>query len=165
MAGTNQGDPSKVTTRLFPELKFGCSGKIVRFSVDVVNRRGQQSPKIQIWRPNATQLQNTYYKTGLDVPIVDSGEVCLHHERNNGGIFRCTLNDAYRVSVRPGDILGLELPPEIDNDFDIIFTDQRTENYVFEGNLASPANLTEADRVMNQTMPLINFTVMLGKTK
>ena len=60
---------------------------------------------------------------------------------------------------------GLELPSETDNDFDIIFTDQRTENYVFEGSLASPANLTEADRVTNHTMPSINFTVMIGKTK
>jgi hypothetical protein len=135
----------------------------VRFAVDVVNRNGQQSPKIQIWRPNDTQLQNIYYKTGREIPIVNIGssEVCLRRERNNGGVFRCTLNDAYQVSVQPGDILGLELPPEIDDDFDIIFTEQGPENYVFEGSLTSPANLSEASTVTNH-MPQINFTVMLG---
>ena len=104
-----------------------------------------------------------YYKTGRDIPIVDSNEVCLR-DRIGGQVFRCTLNEAYQVSVQPGDILGLELPPEIDDDFDIFFTEHGPENYVFEGSLTSPANLSEADRVTNH-MPQINFTVMLGKTK
>jgi hypothetical protein len=136
----------------------------VRFAVDIVNRNGGQSPKIQIWRPNGTQLQTIYYKSGQEVPIVDSSEVCLRRRRNNGRVFRCTLNEAYQVSVRPGDILGLELPSEIDDDFDIIFTEPEPgpENYVFEGSLTSPANLSEASTVTNH-MPQINFTVMLGK--
>jgi hypothetical protein len=164
VVGINLGDPNEITTRLFPELKFGCSGKIVRFMVDVVHRNGQQSPKIQIWRPNDTQLQNIYYKTGQEVPIVDSIDVCLRSLRSNDGVFRCTLNDAYQVSVQPGDILGLELPSEIDDNFDIVFTEHGPENYMFEGSLTSPANLSEHSTVTNY-MPQINFTVMLGKKK
>ena len=135
----------------------------MRFSVAVSDRSGQQSPKIQIWRQNDTQLQNIYYKTGQDIPILDSIDVCLR-DRIGGQVFRCTLNEAYRVSVQPGDILGLELPPESDDDLDIFFTEYGPENYVFEGSLASPANLSEADTVTNH-MPQINFTVMLGKIK
>ena len=135
----------------------------MRFAVAVLERGGQQSPKIQIWRQNDTQLQNIYCKTGLDIPIFDSIDVCLR-DRIGGQVFRCTLNKAYQVSVQPGDILGLELPPEIDDDLDIFFTEYGPENYVFEGSLTSPANLAEANRVTNH-MPQINFTVMLGKTK
>jgi hypothetical protein len=160
--GINLGDSNKTTTRLFPELKFGCSGKIVRFAVavTVVNGNGGKNPKIQIWRPNDTEF---YYKPGRDIPIVDSMDVCLR-DRFGGQIFRCTLNDTYQVAVQPGDILGLEIPSEIDDDFNIIFTEQEPDNYmyVFEGNLTSPANLSEASTVTNH-MPQINFTVMLGK--
>ena len=151
-----------MTTRLFPELKFGCSGKIVRFTVAVVNRSGQQKPKIQIWRLNDTQLSDTYFKSGLDIPIVNNSAVCLRHQRSDR-IFRCTLNEAYQVSVQPGDILGLELPPEIDDDFDIYFTEPGPENYVVEGRLTSTANLSEASRITSH-MPQINFTVILGTT-
>ena len=45
---------SPVTTRLFPELKFGCFGTIVRFTAAVRDASGQQDPKIQIWREDKT---------------------------------------------------------------------------------------------------------------
>ena len=160
--GISQGNTNNVTTRLFPELKFGCSGKIVRFTVAVVNGSGQQKPKIQIWQLNDTQLSDTYFKSGLDIPIVDNSAVCLRHRRSDR-IFRCTLNEAYQVPVQPGDILGLELPPKINDNFDIYFIETGPLNYVFEGSLTSTANLSEASRVTSH-MPQINFTVMLGNT-
>ncbi len=83
--GSGQGDPNKVTTRLFPEMRFGCSGNIVRFTVAVVNRNGQQSPKIQIWRVNNSEF-DVYYKIGPDIPIVDGSPTCLRDELG-GGIF------------------------------------------------------------------------------
>lgn len=131
----------------------------MRFTVAVSDRSGQQSPKIQIWRPNDTE-PGIYYKPGPDIPIVDSSAVCLRH-RIGGRVFRCTLNETFQVSVQPGDILGLELPPETDNDFDIYFMEQGLENYVFEDRLTSTANLSEANRVTSH-IPQINFTVMLG---
>ena len=151
-----------MTTRLFPELKFGCSGKIVRFTVALMSRSGQQNPKIQIWRLNDTQLSDTYYKSGLDIPIVDNSAVCRRH-RLSSGIFRCTLNEAYQVPVQPGNILGLELPPKINDNFDIYFIEPGPLNYVFEGSLTSTANLSEASRVTSH-MPQINFIVVLGTT-
>ena len=124
-----------------------------------MDRNGQQSPRFQIWRASDTQ-PGVYYKPGLDVLIFDDSPVCLR-DRLDGEIFRCTLNEAFQVSVQPGDILGLELPPEIDDDFDIYYIEQGPENYVFEGRLTSTANLSEANRVTSH-MPQINFTVMLG---
>ena len=155
--GSAQGDPNNVTTRLFPELRFGCSGSIVRFTVAVVNRNGQQSPKIQLWRANNSDV---YYKIGPDIPIVDRSPTCLRDELG-GGIFRCTLNKAFQVSVQPGDILGLELPPENDVDFDIYFTDEGPVNYVFEERLASTVNLSETNRSTSH-VPQISFVVMIG---
>ena len=132
----------------------------MRFTVAVVDRSGQQSPIIQVWRPNDTQSPGIYYKTGPDIPIFERNPTCLRR-RLNGGIFRCTLNKDFQVSVQPGDILGLELPPEIDDDFDIYFTEQGPINYVFEDRLTSSANLSDANRVTSH-MPQINFTVILG---
>ena len=157
--GSGQGDPNKVTTRLFPEMRFGCSGNIVRFTVAVVNRNKQQSPKIQTWRVNNSEF-DVYYKIGPDIPIVDRSPTCLRDELG-GGIFRCTLNKAFQVSVQPGDILGLELPPENDVNFDIYFTDEGPVTYVFEERLASAVNLSEANSNITH-MPQINFVVLLG---
>ena len=159
--GSGQGDTNQVTTRLFPELRFGCNGNIVRFTAALVDRTtGQQSPKIQIWRPNDTQ-PCVYYKPGPDITIVRGTSVCLR-ERLSRRIFRCTLKEAFQVPVRPGDILGLELPPENDDDLDIFFTDKGPVNYVFEERLVSITNLSEAKKFTSH-LPQINFVVVLGK--
>ena len=138
----------------------------MRFTVAVVDRNGQQRPKLQIWRPigDCHTESNVYYKPGLDISIFRSSPMCLRG-RLNGGIFRCTLNETYQnlMSVQPGDILGIELPPENDTDFDVYFTERGPENYVFEESLVSTVNLSEADRVTLH-MPQINFTVMLGNS-
>ena len=135
----------------------------MRFTVAVVDRNGQQRPKLQIWRPISDTESNVYYKPGPDTSIFERSPMCLRG-RLNGGIFRCTLNETYQnlMSVQPGDILGLELPPEDDTDFDIYFTEQGPENYVFEESLASSVNLSEAN-IVTLHMPQINFMVMLGK--
>ena len=161
--GSGQGDPNSVTTRLFPDLRFGCSGNIVRFAVAAVNRNGQQSPRIQVWRPNDTE-PDIYYKSEPDISIFQSSSILCLRSRLSGGIFRCTLNEDFQVSVQPGDILGLELPQEIDDDFGIYFTEQGPENYIFEERLTSMVNISEANQVTSHT-PQINFTVILGNIK
>ena len=158
--GSTQGDLNKMTTRLFPDLKFGCSGSIVQYMVAVINRSGQQSVKLQIWRESDTQL-GIYYKSGPDIPIGFNSTVCPFRQLVE--VFQCVLNEDFQVSVQPGDILGLELPPEIDTNVDIYFTEPGPDNYVFEGRLTSTANLSEASRVTSH-MPQINFTVILGNS-
>ena len=158
--GSGLGDSTKVTTRLFPDLRFGCSGTIVRIVVAVVNRDGRQSPKIQIWRKSKTE-SGIYYRHGPDIPVVRDSSVCIRH-RLGGGLFRCTLNETLQVSVQPGDILGLELPPENDDDFDIYFKSGGPWNYVFEEQLDCSVDISEALNQSND-VPQINFAVMLGK--
>ena len=158
--GSGRGD-NEVTTRLFPDMRFGCSGTIVRLIAAVVDRNGQQVPKVQIWRENNTQ-PGVYYKAGPDIPVFEDSSICVRH-RLSSGIFRCTLNESAQVSVQPGDILGLELPPTNDDDFDIYFVSGGPMNYVFEEQLKSAIiNISEAHSITND-LPQITLLVMLGK--
>ena len=130
-------------------------------TVALVNRRGQKSPKIQIWRESKIQT-GVYDRHGHAIPVVANDSVCVHHNYDSGDdIFRCTLNETYQVSVQPGDILGLELPPENDNDYVIYFKDGGPLNYVFDGHLNSTTNISEATHQSND-LPQINLVVMLG---
>ena len=166
---SSRGDEEKVTTRLFPSMTFGCNGKIVRVTAAVVNRRGTQSPMIQIWRKNLTQ-PGVYFRPNpvSGIPLAEDGKVCLRHQ-HRGGVFRCTLNDTYQVHVQPGDILGIELPPTNDDDLDLEFetqpnggVDVSTVSYVFEGKLDSVVNVGQALR--NSTdQPLVTLLVTLGR--
>ena len=153
-----------MTTILFPNVSFGCAGKIVRMKVaSSRNRNKQKSPKVQIWRKNETQPgAHMYYKPGLDIPIVKDNSVCARASYS-GGIFRCTLNERFQVSIQPGDILGLELPPNSDIYFsNFTLTEGQTlVNYEFEGKLNATVNTFQAAHRRNG-LPQINLLVILG---
>ena len=76
------------------------------------------------------------------------------------GVFQCTLKEAFRVEVQAGDILGLELPPTDDQDFEVHFTNTSggPVNYVFRGQILSTAKLAERDSEVNN-QPQINITL------
>ena len=149
-----------MTTWLFPNLTFECTGTIVRMIVAVVNLSsgGQQFPKIQIWRANKTQT-GIYYRQDPDIPVIDHEDrsVCIRARVTDEKIFRCTLNEDFQVSVQPGDFLGLELT----QNNDIYFETGGPLNYVFEGQLNSTVNFSEAVRQSNDR-PQINLVVILG---
>ena len=149
-----------MTTQLFPNLRFGCNGTIVRLTVAVGVNNGQQSPKVQIWRENVIHSDRLYYKPGPDILI--SNSACEDFTLSEG-IFQCTLSESARVSVQPGDILGLEIPPTNDDDYKVLFTTSGgSETNVFQRQLSSTVNLSEADSVTN-SLPQITFLVTLGK--
>lgn len=161
---SSQGNRNKATTRLFPNLKFGCHGKIVRVRAAVVNRNGEQMPMVQIWRENWTH-SGLFFKPGSDIPLVANTSVCARH-RLSGGIFRCTLTEAFQVSVQPEDILGLELPPTKDVDFDIKFTTSEglgTMSYIFGETLGSAVHISQAVVNDSNATPQISILVILGK--
>ena len=160
-AGEGQGISNTVTTQLFPNLTFGCNGTIVRLTVAVGVKNGKQGPKIQVWRENETSSGQVFYRPGPDVLI--SNSACEEFTLNNG-IFQCTLSESARVSVHPGDILGLEIPPTNDDDYEILFatSDGSGNNYVFQHRLTSTVDLSEADDITNNLVPQITFLVTLG---
>ena len=165
---SGQGAENKVTTRLYPNLRFGCKGRVVRLIVAVVEREnGQQIPKLQIWRQNQTDPAS-YFKTTFDIPVINDRSVCSNRDLN-GGIFRCSLNEAYQAPVQPGDILGIELPPSNDVNLDIEFKTSETTFspvYMFEGRLDSTVNISEGSNSSNGSdqlkVPQISLLVTLG---
>ena len=161
MGESGQGITDNFTTRLFPDMTFGCNGTIVRVIIAVKNRHGRQQlyPKVQIWREDETQT-GIYYRQGADIQIIDDNPMCLDDQRD-GEIFRCTLNESFQISVQPGDILGLELPPENLVEFDIYFKPGGALNCIFEGKLNSTANISEA-ACQSYDLPQINLVVILG---
>ena len=96
--------PAGPSTRIIPEMNFACNGVIVGYTAALRGPPGHQGPIIQVWRKNTT-----YYKTSVDITInnasCDGGFTMIGSE-----VFHCSLNlTTTRVTVQPGDILGLEL--------------------------------------------------------
>ena len=108
-----------MTTRLFPDLKFGCFGTIVEVTAAVEDNDQVQDPKVQIWRENKTQ-PGLYHNIASDLPLNRSQSApCYQNTYDSAGTgffkFQCVLNEDHRMSVQPGDFLGLEIPPLKDN--------------------------------------------------
>ena len=122
-------------------------------------RNGQQDPKIQVWRENETQ-SDVYYKPGLDIMFENSSSVCTSFNEEPAGVFHCILSEVAYVSVQPGDILGLELPPTDDDGFEPYFTSGGPMNYVFQEQLSSVVNLSEAHSESSHHLPLISLLVV-----
>ena len=166
LEGHGRGSSSSVTSRLIPDLKFGCHGTLVGLAVAVAFRHGQQDVKVQLWRENITH-PGTYYKSGSDIPIVRSNPPCIRSRftsmRGMFQIFECALSEEARVSVQPGDVLGLTLPPTTNTTLEIQFTIGGPKNYVFQHQLPSNVDLAEADFVSSD-LPQITFLVVLGNT-
>jgi hypothetical protein len=109
LQGNGRGERNVIITRLFPNMKFGCFGTVVQVTAAVVDDRGQESPRIQFWRENDTQ-SGLYHKISTsDILVRKSNPPCYRNSLNNG-IFQCTLREDLRISVQPGEFLGLEIP-------------------------------------------------------
>ena len=63
----------------------------------------------------------------------------------NNRRYTCPLMDGNEISVESGDILGIELPPSEDADFELHSVPAPPRmNYIFEGtNLSSTVNLND----------------------
>ena len=163
-SGTGRAESQSVTTRLIPEMKFGCNGTIVGYKVVASpNQNGNYHPKILVWRPNTT-TQGLYYKLPSDIPIVHTNPPsppCVRSTYSNS-VIQCTLSESAQVRVQSGDILGLELPPTDDDRREIYFMSGGPTNLVFQRNLSSVSVIKESET--NFTMkdtPLIIFLVAI----
>ena len=150
-----------VQLTVIPEMNFTCNGTITGYTFAGQMDGGQQNPIIQIWRQNCTQ-PGEYYQTGADIVI---NEVFCEGGFTEvfAGVFRCNLTENAQRTVRPGDVLGLELAPRGSNAIDLSFArvTKGPINYVFsEEQLHSSFGVvfSESDSV-NQDLPQITITV------
>ena len=127
------------------------------------NSDRSQRPKVQIWRENATQSA-LYHKilTPSDIEIRNSDHQCYQRNNVNNGIFQCTLKEDIRISVQPGDFLGLEIPPINNDDLEIYFKAGGPTNLVFQGQLGSTVDLSTEPHATTNDEPQITFLVVLG---
>ena len=147
------------STRLIPEMNFTCNGVIVGYTAAMREQNKAQDPIVQIWRQNVSH----YYKTSDDIAI-DKASCVGGLTEVSSEVFQCNLMTT-RTHVQPGDILGLELPPQ--NKDDIILGFARVSsgptNYVFTGRgLSSPAVLSNHNSV-NWELPQITLEIESGK--
>ena len=158
---------SSTVTVLIPDMNFTCNQTIVAFTVAAANTQGDQDPMIQVWRENSSQPHN-YYKIGYPIPVKISTAVCADGlpriDASNRRLYWCILNKEFQISVEPGDILGIEIPPTEDDDVDIWFTRGGPPNYVFDGRLNSTVDLSENTTVVQQ-LPQISFGFTSGSYK
>ena len=155
---SGKGSQFHVVTRLIPGLTFTCEGWITQFTIGGAKQPGgTQDPMIQIWRECPNQC-GTYFKPVPDIPI--RGNVCAGGvTRISSGVYRCTLKDAFRVPVQPGDILGLELPPTNYGDYEIYFTSGGPTNYVFPNQLLSNTTLLSSRASEAREQPQISIVL------
>lgn len=116
----------------------------------------QLAPKIQIWKET-----ESLYKLGPEISISNSS--CVNMTLIEG-ILQCTLSEAARVSVQPGDILGVEIPPTAadHNGYEILFnaSSESTAHIFRQRQPYSTVNLSEADDVTNHLPQLIPLVIL-----
>jgi hypothetical protein len=160
------GHSSAITTVLIPDMNFTCCAKLVGFTFVGINRRnrGRQDPKIQIWRKEISE-PGIYHKTGTEIAVnVSANGACADGLPTiSSRTYFCVLVERFQVLIQPGDILGFELPPNDDDDFDIRFTvgGEGPTNYIFNRSLTSNAQLSERD-LEAQQLPQLTFTLTKG---
>ena len=142
-------------TRLIPEMTFLCNGTIVGYTVAMRTARGTEHPKIQVWRDDDNA---GYQRVGSEISVEQA--MCAHGlDEVAKDVFDCDLVKGASVSVQPGDILGLELPPANSDSAVIQFAavTRGPKNYVFrQQQLPSPAMLTNSQSTSeNDKLPLI----------
>jgi hypothetical protein len=149
---------------LIPKLNFISNASIIGYTVAGGQLDSQPHSQLQIWHQTGSQNSAIYSRIGNSIPVnvpssrgSASGPVCLASQRIVQDIFWCILHDNLKVSVQPGDILGLELPQT--NGTEIWFTSEGPVNYVFENRLGSNVNLSHADSTPQQLPQILfNFT-------
>ena len=160
--------PAGPSTRLIPEMTFTCTGVITGFTAALKEQRGLEDPKIQVWRKNMSQ-PDSYYKINPDI-AVDNAHCVGGLNEVSSEVFHCILNQTTaRVTVQPGDILGLEIPRGGSRDVDIQLgfaqVSRGPTNYVFTMQglpLSSPAALSNSDLVSYE-LPQITLEIESGR--
>ena len=156
------------STRLIPDLKFTCSGTIMR--VRVAGRPQQdsnQSMRLQIWRRNVTERTGKFKRiNSIVLPSACEKMAYKMLMMTPGGPnsnmmfqqYECTLKQNISVLVKTGDILGIELPSEHSSFKLSANRHHMLTNFIIEHNLsASTIDLHPVSELINETaaQPLI----------
>ena len=119
-------------TRIIPEISFTCSGTVTGWRAAGEIRLVESfltNSVLSIWRERSSGSRTYDRVSGIELGIC-GGEDTAPLVMSN--IYECILPQT--VSVEPGYIVGIELPPENESKFRLYFNSQGGQtNYVFEG--------------------------------
>lgn len=160
--GRVRGQNTTIETRLIPNMGFTCNGTIVGFTMTGTNGAGVHDPKIQVWRENKAQC-GSYQKMDSEIVIHESScsNITQLAVQKQVRIFHCALKPELQASVLYGDILGIELPPTSDSDFDLFFTDEGPTNYVFLQQVSSEIDIIQGSHIVKE-QPQIQLDIVSG---
>ena len=158
--GTRQ-EGSTVTTRIIPDMMFTCTGTVVKWRAAGIYDGRSVNAMLNIWRERSG-VAGTYDKVAtIELGLCGSGvEATLVTGLSD--VYECTLPESMRVSVQPGDIVGIEIARNIEYDFRLYFdnTNGGPTNYVFNGQF-STVTLSQSAST-SQDQPQISLTVEMA---
>lgn len=148
--------------RLVPNMNFTCRGKITRVMMVGKLRNGTQGMKLHIWRKDGNE-NGIYQRSGREVRL--SPDICTESE-NSTTLFNCQLPKMMQVSVEPGDILGIELPPQNLAAFEpYSVSEPGLTNYIFRYNqLSSTIDFCSAFNRSPAFQPLVTVMIRMKKS-
>ena len=166
-ASREQGN--RATTRIIPDMNFTCSGTVTHWRAAGEFRpygNADTNSMLSIWRKRSSE-PGTYDRIdGIELGIC-GGEDPAPLVVGMSNVYNCTLPPNERVSVQPGDIVGIELPRRNRARFQPYFDDTNNgpTSYVFyhsENSLPS-VNLIQYD-IIDIAQPQVQITLTVERT-
>ena len=152
---------ASVVTRIIPDMMFNCTGTVVKWRAAGFYISGPVNAMLDIWRERSG-ISGTYDKVAtIELGTCESG-VKATLVTGFSNVYECTLPESLRVSVQPGDVLGIELARNREYNFRLYLDDTNggPMNYQFNGQF-STVTLSQSDST-SQDQPQISLTVEMA---
>ena len=151
----------EVLTRIIPDMMFTCTGTVVKWRAAGMYDSESVNAMLDIWRERS-DVFGTYDKVAtIELGTCGSG-VEATQVTGLSDVYECTLPESMRVSVEPGDIVGIEIARRRDYNFRLYFDDTNggPTNYEFDGQF-STVTLSQSDST-SQDQPQISLNVEIA---
>ena len=131
---TREEGGSRGITLIIPDMNFTCSGTVTGWrAAGEIRTQGnaETNSVLSIWRERSNE-PGTYDRIdGIELGICGN-EDPAPSVMGMSNVYDCSLPQSERVSVQPGDVVGVELPGKIRVRFRLYFDNSgRSTNYIF----------------------------------
>ena len=150
-----------VITRIIPDMTFNCTGTVVKWRAAGFYDGRSVNAMLGVWRERSSDA-GTYDKAAT-VELGTCGNVGQATPVTGlSNVYECTLPESLRVSVQPGDIVGIEIASNSVYNFRLYFDDTNggPTNYEFDGQFPT-ITLSQRARI-SQDQPQISLTVEMA---
>ena len=146
---------TKQGTFIVPDMNFTCSGTVTGWRVAGERLGGDRNSALIIWRERSSE-HGTYNSVDTIELAICAGQ---RVETGMNNVYECTLNQGGRVSVQPGDIIGIDTPGLNNAKFRLYFdSSSGPTNYIFNSQAPQTINLDDSNE-LDQLVPQISLTV------